>query len=101
MNAVVMHVHTDKDKSQMKVELKPLGDASQKVETKSRNYINVVLGTLLCGALCVNVALAARFASKETYVTGVLALLEEGQEVCRAAAAWAHLRLAALPVCVK
>ena len=52
MNAVVMHVHTDKDKSQMKVELKPLGDASQKVETKSRNYINVVLGTLLCGALC-------------------------------------------------
>ena len=37
MNAVVMHVHTDKDKSQMKVELKPLGDASQKVETKSRN----------------------------------------------------------------
>ena len=100
MNAVIMHVHTDKDKSQMKAELKPLEDTSQKVETKSRNYINVVLGTLLCGALCVNVALAARFACKETCVTGV-ALLEEGQEVCRAAAAWAHLRLAALPVCVK
>ena len=80
MNAVIMHVHTDKDKSQMKAELKPLEDTSQKVETKSRNYINVVLGTLLCGALCVNVALAARLASKETCVTGV-ALLEEGQKV--------------------
>ena len=69
MNAVVMHVHTDKDKSQMKAELKPLEDTSQKVETKSRNYINVVLGTLLCGALCVNVALAALASARKSTIS--------------------------------
>ena len=64
MDAVVMNVRTDKEKSQMKVE-KPL-------ETKSRNYIKVVLGVgaLLCVALCTNVALAAFLASKETWVKG-------------------------------
>ena len=52
----------------MKAELKPLEDT----ETKSRNYIKVVLGVgaLLCVALCTNVALAAFLASKETWVKG-------------------------------
>ena len=76
----------------MKAELKPLEDT----DTKSRTYTKVVLTGIFCLSLCINVALSALLASKETCVTGV-ALLEEGQEVCRAAAAWAHLRLAAFP----
>ena len=51
-----------------------------------RNYTKVVLAGIFCLSLCVNVSsLAAFLASKETCVTEV-ALLEEEQEVCRAAA---------------
>ena len=68
-----MNVRTDNQESQMKAELKPL-------ETKSHNYTKVVLAGIFCLSLCVNVALSALLASKETCVTGV-ALLEEEQEV--------------------
>ena len=74
MDAAVMDVRTDKDKSQMKAERKPrkVERKPQKAEIKSRNYIKVVLGVgaLLCVALCANVALAAFLASKETWVKG-------------------------------
>ena len=74
MDAVVMDVRTDKDKSQMKAERKPrkVERKPQKAEIKSRNYIKVVLGVgaLLCVALCANVTLAAFLASKETWVKG-------------------------------
>ena len=77
MESAVMDARTDKDKSQMKVELKP-----HKAETKSRDFNKVVLCGILCLSLCAHVgSLAAFFASKkETCVTGV-ALLKEGQEV--------------------
>eukprot|EP00964_Phaeocystis_antarctica_P096761 scaffold63018_cov50-Phaeocystis_antarctica.AAC.1 len=71
-----MNVRTDNQESQMKAELKPLEDT----DTKSRTYTKVVLAGIFCLSLCVNVALSALLASKETCVTGV-ALLEEGQEV--------------------
>ena len=75
-----MNVRTDKQEPQMKAELKPLEDTSQKA-VKSRNYTKVVLAGIFCLSLCANVgSLAAFLASKETCVTGV-ALLEEGQEV--------------------
>ena len=60
----------------MKAELKPLEDT----DTKSRTYTKVVLAGIFCLSLCINVALSALLASKETCVTGV-ALLEEGQKV--------------------
>ena len=76
-----MNVRTDNQESQMKAELKPLEDTSQKAEIKSRNYTKVVLAGIVCMSLCANVgSLAASLASKETCVTEV-ALLEEGQEV--------------------
>ena len=76
MESAVMDARTDKDKSQMKVELKP-----NKAETKPRDSNKVVLCGILCLSLCANLgSLAAFFASKETCVTG-LALLKEGQEV--------------------
>jgi len=76
-----MNVRTDKQEPQMKAELKPLEDTSQKAEIKSRNYTKVVLAGIFCLSLCANVgSLAASLASKETCATGV-ALLEEGQEV--------------------
>ena len=62
-----MNVRTDKQEPQMKAELKPLEDT----ETKSRNYIKVVLAGIFCLSLCVNVALSALLASKETCITGV------------------------------
>ena len=65
MDAAVMDVRTDKD--QMKVELKP-----QKAETmKSHPYTKVALAGIFCLSLCVNVALSALLASKETCITGV------------------------------
>ena len=76
-----MNVRTDNQEPQMKAELKPLEDTSQKAEIKSRNYTKVVLAGIVCLSLCANVgSLAASLASKETCVTEV-ALLEEGQEV--------------------
>ena len=76
MESAVMDARTGKDKSQMKVALKP-----NKAETKSRDSNKVVLCGILCLSLCAHVgSLAAFFASKETCVTG-LALLKEGQEV--------------------
>ena len=76
MESAVMDARTDKDKSQMKVALKP-----NMAETKSRDSNKVVLCGILCLSLCAHVgSLAAFFASKETCVTG-LALLKEGQEV--------------------
>ena len=75
-----MNVRTDKQEPQMKAELKPLEDTSQKAEIKSRDSNKVILCGILCLSLCVNVALSSLLASKETCVTGV-ALLEEGQEV--------------------
>ena len=76
MESAVMDARTDKDKSQMKVALKP-----NKAETKSRDSNKVVLCGILCLSLCAHVgSLAAFFASKETCVTGV-ALFKDWQEV--------------------
>ena len=76
-----MNVRTDKQEPQMKAELKPLEDTSQKAETKPRDSNKVILCGILCLSLCANVgSSAAFFASKETCVTGV-PLLKEGQEV--------------------
>ena len=72
---------TDKQKPQMKAELKPLEVTSEKTDFKSRPYyIKVVLAGIFFLSLCANVgSLASSLVSKETCVTGE-ALLKEGKE---------------------